>query len=373
MLVVVRRLSVASRCFHRARPGPHHLLTPTVTQRGVLTVRAAVVPHSASCIVALRGPRRQQFHLPSRSNPLTGDLHGVTACRLPAVPARGSPPPYAGRSATKRFVVGLEPAHAQVSVVADGFTQSNYSGSSPTLISYGVELENPTLGVAALNVTASVSFTDTLGRSVATDATTITAIPGRSTFYLGGLASSNVSLTVASMQVTITVGSGVREKLTLPIVSGVTMSPGGVRRRSVSGADHQPLHRSDVPVREHLRRLLRPARQHSGRRIEETGASIERTARSTSATSVANDINPDFIPAGSVATIQGRLIRAAACRPVLARCFQAGELTDRRASHTALASRWASGARWTVAASKGTWSSPARDAERATSSDWRSS
>ena len=83
--------------------------------------------------------------------------------------------------ASRTFVVEAPVLKANVVVANSGFTQSNYSDSEP-FISYGVALNNKTTNVDALSVVVAVSFTDTLGRSVSTQTTTLTGIPAGGTF-----------------------------------------------------------------------------------------------------------------------------------------------------------------------------------------------
>ncbi len=86
----------------------------------------------------------------------------------------------------------------------------------------------------------TVAFVDTLGRSVTSDETTVTGIPVESNFYLGGLASSNVSLTVASMNVTISVTSSQAHRPVLPPVSGMSLQTDSFSDGSVSGTFTNP-------------------------------------------------------------------------------------------------------------------------------------
>jgi hypothetical protein len=104
-----------------------------------------------------------------------------------------------------------------------GFTADTTTFSG-TYVSYGLILINSSTTTDALNVGVKVSLTDTLGRSVATDTQTITAIPAAQRFYFSGRIVSNVSLVVASMKVELSVGANRAKSLTLPTASNIAFS-----------------------------------------------------------------------------------------------------------------------------------------------------
>ncbi len=195
---------------------------------------------------------------------------------------------------------------ANVVAASDGFTQSNYSTSISTLISYGVVLHNSTTNVDALNVAVAVSFTDTLGRSVATETTTLTGIPAGGTFYLGGLASSNVSLTVASMNVSVTVGSTQSHRLTLPPVSGLGVQTDDIGFGSVSGTFENP-YTEAIPSTAQIYVVYLDAQGNvAGGASEFAGAAVNPgSSVAFGFDSLSTDINSSWIPASDVATIDG--------------------------------------------------------------------
>jgi hypothetical protein len=116
--------------------------------------------------------------------------------------------------ASAAFVVGSKLAPAQVILVKSDFTQ-DVSGAG-NVIEYGLALLNRSLATDAIEVGFTVEFLDTQGRSVTSDSSSVTAIPAGGTFYVSGDALSNVSLTVASMQVAIRVEKSQPKRLTLP-------------------------------------------------------------------------------------------------------------------------------------------------------------
>jgi hypothetical protein len=74
--------------------------------------------------------------------------------------------------------------------------------------------------LAASGVTVTVRFVDASGASQASETQEITAIPAGKTSYLSGtIFSINVSLSVASMNVTVSADSGVTRSIELPTVS----------------------------------------------------------------------------------------------------------------------------------------------------------
>jgi hypothetical protein len=194
---------------------------------------------------------------------------------------------------------------AQVVVAANGFTQSNFSSSSQTFISYGVVLQNKSANVDALGVAVTVSFTDTLGRSVTSDETTVTGIPAGGHFYLGGLAASNVSLTVASMNVTVSVASSQAHRLVLPPVSGISLQPDGLGDESVSGTFTNPYH-APIPSYANIYAVYIGAQGNVvGGASEGAGAAVEPGQSVAFGFSAFSSwISPSFVQSSSVSTVQ---------------------------------------------------------------------
>ena len=123
----------------------------------------------------------------------------------------------------------VSPTRAEVRVVASGFTQE-ISGAN-SIISYGLILQNKSAHVAALHIQLAIALVDAQGRSVATATTGITGIPAGGRFYVGGTAAPNVSLTVARLAASVTVGSSATKQPVLPSVShlslaGYSVAPG---------------------------------------------------------------------------------------------------------------------------------------------------
>lgn len=116
----------------------------------------------------------------------------------------------------------VAPARAEVRVFASGFTQDTSGASS--VISYGIILENTSPHVAALHIQVAIALVDAQGRSVASATTAITGIPAGGRFYVGGMAAPNVSLTVAKLDASVTVGSATTRRPVLPSVSNLSLA-----------------------------------------------------------------------------------------------------------------------------------------------------
>jgi hypothetical protein len=195
---------------------------------------------------------------------------------------------------------------AEVVVAANGFTQSNYSSSSQTFISYGVILQNKSANVDALGVAATVTFVDTLGRSVTSNVTTLTGIPAGSKFYFGGLASSNVSLTVASMSVTISVASSQTHRLVLPPVSGLSLqSPDSFGDVGVNGTFTNP-YLAPIPSYANIYVVYMGSQGNVvGGQSETAGAAVQPgQSVSFGFDGIYSDINTYFVQPSSVSTVQ---------------------------------------------------------------------
>jgi len=207
--------------------------------------------------------------------------------------------------ARERFTVFNPLPVAQVAVAASGFTQSTYPSNSETFISYGVVLQNDSIIGDALGVTVNVAFVDTLGRSVTSDTTTLTGVPAASKFYLAGLATSNVSLTVASMKVTVTVASTQKHRLVLPPVSGLSLQADNPGYESVNGVLTNPYQSPMSPAATVYIVYFGPQGNVVGGVSETTGAGVQ------SGQSVAfgfsdfsSDIDPNSIQPSNVSTAQ---------------------------------------------------------------------
>ena len=164
-------------------------------------LQATAFPAS-TCTLELRGPARASIMVPDRRTAKSGKL--TWRYRIPSHTRSGSWKAdiscgSAGNTTAKFSVVPklsswsarrrrrwLHSKQLQRGVLKRSSATAYFS-------------RNKSPDVDALGVTVSVSFTDTLGRSVATEKTTLTGVPATGSFYVGGLASSNVSLTVASM------------------------------------------------------------------------------------------------------------------------------------------------------------------------------
>lgn len=196
---------------------------------------------------------------------------------------------------------------AQVVVVNNGFTQSSYSVTitSETFINYGVVLQNDSQNVDALNVTVNVSFADNQGRSVASEQTTLTGIPAKGRFYLGGLTASNVSITVASMQVSLTIGSSQWAQLILPPVANITLQTDGFGDGSVSGNLTNP-YSTSIPSDANIYVVyFGPGGNIVGGASEQTGAAVQPRAVVSFGFTSNSTINSSFVLASGIATIQG--------------------------------------------------------------------
>jgi hypothetical protein len=282
-------------------------VTPKVSQRGLLTVRASVGPGTTSCELTLHGPHSHVVSLRAQHN-RSSKLHwtyrvpnGTPAGKWTARVACGS-----RTKAAQAFVVEAPVLKGNVVVASNGFTQSKYSTGTGTFISYGVVLHNSTNNIDALNVAVAVSFTDTLGRSVNTQTTMLTGIPAGDIFYLGGNASSNVSLTVASMSVSVTVGSTQAHRLTLPPVSGLSLQTEDFGGASVSGTFENP-YTKPIPSTGQIYVVYLDAQGAVvGGTSEDAGASVEPGGSVAFGFGfLSTDIGSSFVPVSDVATIEG--------------------------------------------------------------------
>jgi hypothetical protein len=282
--------------------------TPKVSQRGVLTVRASVKPTRTICTLTLHGPHARIIRLRARRNQ-AGRLQWRYRVPRAVAPGHWTARVSCGsRTKTARaFVVESPVLKANVVAASSGFTVSDPSAYSQPFISYGVVLDNQAANVDALNVAVTVSFTDTLGRSVDTETSTLTGIPANGTFYLGGLASSNISLTVASMNVSVTVGSTQSHRLTLPPVTGLSLQPASDGFASgISGTIQNPYANAIPSTAEIYVVYLNAQGSVIGGDSESTGAALSpRSSVPFSFDEFSTDINSSWIPASDVATVDG--------------------------------------------------------------------
>lgn len=300
--------------------------TPKVTQDGILTVRALVVPRGRVCALSLRGPSKQLLKLPNRRDAATGHLQW--RYRIPRSAPTGrwlaSVSCHGGTHSHRFFSVGARPLPARVVVLKSGFTQSGTgvpsgpsgtsgvsgvsgtSGIPGSFISYGVVLQNTTKDADALGVTVHVSFEDTLGRSITSDETQLTGIPAGQRFYVSGLASSNVSLAVAKMQVSVKVHSTQSPKLVLPPMKNIA-THAGTFGEAVTGTIADA-YAKPIPSSASIYLVyLDPSGNVVGGASEELGAAVEPdNTVEFGVNSISSNIG-DPIPAASVATIDASI------------------------------------------------------------------
>jgi hypothetical protein len=127
-----------------------------------------------------------------------------------------------GGSASDSFTVGAASiSPAQVSVIKSGFSTEAFG--SQTWLHCGIELHNSSLVSDARSVAVTVTFVDTLGRSLTTSEIELTVIPAGETFYASCLTIVNVTLSVAAAQAHVKIGKSVAKKAQLPSVSGLKL------------------------------------------------------------------------------------------------------------------------------------------------------
>ena len=201
-------------------------ITPNVSPGGVLTIKASA-PKGARCVVVLWRGARSFAKLPSHT--LTSGRSSWTY-RLPASAKLGTW--NAALSCSKGgevfapFNVGAPPvAPAQISVVKSGFSTETFGTQTQTFLHCGVQLQNTSKVSDARDLTVTVTFADTQGRSLTTDDINLTVITAGQTFYAGCLTLSNVTLSVASVLVSVKVGKSVAKHAQLPSVSGLKLTP----------------------------------------------------------------------------------------------------------------------------------------------------
>ncbi|HEV7566395.1 MAG TPA: hypothetical protein VGO31_10585 [Microbacteriaceae bacterium] len=199
-------------------------ITANVSPGGVLTIKASA-PTGARCAVVLLRSAHPTAQLPSHSLP-----SGRTSWtyRLPVSAKLGAWKAALtcskGGAVSAPFTVGAPPvAPAQISVVKSGFSAEAFD--SQTILRCGVQLQNTSTVSDARGLVVTVTFVDTQGRSLTHDEIDLTVIPAGQTFYASCLTISNVTLSVASVQVTVKVGNSVAKRAQLPAVSGLNLTP----------------------------------------------------------------------------------------------------------------------------------------------------
>jgi hypothetical protein len=136
--------------------------------------------------------------------------------------------------ASAPFNVGAPPAApAPISVVKSGFSTTPIG--SQTFLYCGVELRNASQVSDARDLTVTVTFADTQGRSIVSDELHLSLIPAGQIFYASCLKTSSVTLSVASLQVGVKVGKSVSKSAELPSVSGLTLAPDQYGAQTLSG------------------------------------------------------------------------------------------------------------------------------------------
>jgi hypothetical protein len=218
-------------------------VTPRASPGGVVSIHARASAASR-CTAIVRSPKARAFQLPSKRTTALGQVGWSVRLGRKAPVGRWSVSVRCGAAGTTsgRFIVGNKVSPARVAVVKSGFTEdySYWNG-----IPYGVVLVNQSTQ-DAIGVTVTVTFRDTLGRSLVSDETDLSLIPARQTFYLSGAALPYVSLDVASMSVRVTVGKSEPRGRTLPPVSSLL----------TVGHAHEPLPGATLRGRHALCRLL---------------------------------------------------------------------------------------------------------------------
>jgi hypothetical protein len=199
-------------------------ITPNVSPGGVLTIKASA-PKGARCVVVLSHRTRSFAQLSSHT--LTNGRSSWTY-RLPASAKPGTW--SAALSCSKGgevfapFKVGGPPvASAPISVVRSGFSTETFG--TQTFLRCGLQLRNISQVNDAQDLTVTVTFADTQGRSLTKDDINLTVIPAGQTFYASCLTIANVTLSVASVQVAVKVGKSVAKHAQLPSVSGLKLTP----------------------------------------------------------------------------------------------------------------------------------------------------
>jgi hypothetical protein len=227
-LLALAALSFAGAVTGAASAGSPKLrityITPTVSPGGTLTIKA-VAPTGVRCNVSLLPSKSDRStKLASRTFP---SGRGSWSYRLPLNAVTGSWQVLAwcskGGTVTASFKVGAAPVTpAQITVVKSGFSIEPLG--SETFLHCGVQLQNTSTVSDARNLVVTVTFVDTQGRSLTTEAIDLTVIPAGQTFYASCLAISSVTLSVGSVQVHVKVRESVPKKAQLPIVSALALS-----------------------------------------------------------------------------------------------------------------------------------------------------
>ena len=138
---------------------------------------------------------------------------------------------------------------------------------------------------------------------VTSDVTTLTGIPAGKKFYLGGHASSNVSLTIASMKVTISVASTQKHRLVLPPVTGLNVVTDGSGNESVNGTFTNP-YQAPIPSDATIFVVyVGPQGNIVGGQSETAGSAVQPKEAVAFGVSTYGEINASFIQPTSVSTV----------------------------------------------------------------------
>ena len=226
VLFLASLLAVALVSAAQAAPGVRiTYVTPSVSPGGTLTIKAVAPAHARCSAVLLPAGLGAPVRLSAR---VFAAGRGSWAFRVPSGARNGLWQVLVtctkGGSASARFRVGAAPvAPAQIAVIKSGFSTETFGSS--TFLHCGVQLHNTSTVSDARKLTITVTFVDTQGRSLKSDEIDLSAIPAGQTFYASCLTIANVTLSVASVQVNVKVGSSVAAKKTqLPVVSGVQLT-----------------------------------------------------------------------------------------------------------------------------------------------------
>jgi hypothetical protein len=193
-------------------------VTPRASPGGVVSIHAHASV-AARCSATVRNPKARAFMLPAKRTTSLGQVGWSLRLGRNAPAGRWRVSVRCGAAGTTSgyFTVGTKVPPARVTVVKSGFTEdfSYWDG-----ITYGLVLVNQS-AQDAIGVTVSVTFRDTLGRSLISDETDLSLIPARQTFYVSGAALPYVSLDVGSMSVRVKVAKSEPQGRTLPRVSSL--------------------------------------------------------------------------------------------------------------------------------------------------------
>jgi hypothetical protein len=143
-------------------------------------------------------------------------------------------------TAKASFIVGTPLKPAQITVAKSGLSTES-DGMGGTFMSCGLALVNSSSESDVRDIGVTVQFIGTLGRSAASTEVDLTLIPAGQTFYASCLTLANVTISVASLNVSVTVGKSVPKKAQLPPVSNVTVTaPDDIGGQTITGQFTNP-------------------------------------------------------------------------------------------------------------------------------------